>query len=84
MKIKKLTPKQKAGLGWIINVYWEWLEIHINAPVNHFKLKDSHRTGEYDDVTKELLNFIRNRFNEDSTAVRDWQEYNMWRIINNK
>ena len=85
MKNKTLTPTQREWLRWIIKEYWEWLNIHINAPVNHQKLNWSYTTGFYDGGTGALLNFIRNRFNEDEEAKRQWREYNKWKVkLNDK
>lgn len=85
MRHKTLTPNQKEWLGWIIKEYWDWLHIHINAPTNHQRLNWSYTTGFYDVVTGELLNFIRNRFNEDEEAKKQWKEYNNWKVkLNDK
>lgn len=71
-----LTLRQKKWLGWIITNQWEWLNIHINAPANHQKLNWTYTTGLYDISTKELLNFILNRFNEDEVTKAFWRVHN--------
>lgn len=73
---KILKPNQKRWLGWILEYQMDWLNIHISAPENIKRLRWSYTTGLYDGVSGPLLNFILNRFNEDSTI---WV---LWRIQN--
>ena len=80
----KLRPNQKRWLGWILEEEMDWLNIHINAPENIKRLDWSYTTGIYDAPTKQLLNFILNRFNENIGTTKRWEIYNKWRIKTNE
>ena len=81
---KRLSVTQKEWLGWILEVQRDWLNIHINAPVNIEKLYWSYITGIYDAPTQQLLNFILNRFNEHTITKGKWKIHNKWKIKTNK
>ena len=80
MKHEVLKPKQREWLEWLLGDGKDWLAFHINAPENIQRIRWTCINGIYDVRTRQLLNFLLNRFNENEWAKKQWMIYNKWKV----
>jgi hypothetical protein len=78
MNMKNVTTLQREWLVWLLTqpVGRIWLNEHIQADGNIFKLHRVTIDREYDTSTRELLNFILGEFKKDSLIKDMWMHYN--------
>ena len=81
MKHEILKPKQRDWLEWLLGDGRDWTTIHINAPENHQRIIWSYVNGIYDVGTKQLLNFLLIRFNENEEAKKDWRNFQKYKTM---
>ena len=75
--MKNVTTLQREWIKWLLSSMGgrEWLNIHIASPMNLQRLHRVTITKEYGGTEESLLNFIRNRFNEDDFIKGKWMSY---------
>lgn len=75
--MKNVTTLQREWIKWMLNPDGgrEWLDIHISSPMNLQRLHRVTITKEYGPVEESVLNFLRNRFNEDDFIKGKWMSY---------
>ncbi len=75
--MKNVTTLQREWIKWMLNPDGgrEWLDIHIWSPMNLQRLHRVTITKEYGPVEESVLNFLRNRFNEDDFIKGKWMSY---------
>jgi len=75
--MKNVTTLQREWLVWLLTepVGRIWLDKQIQAEPNVFKLHRVTIDREYDESTRELLNFILGEFNKNRGIKDIWMNY---------
>jgi len=81
MKHEILKPKQRDWLEWLLGDGRYWMAIHINAPENIERIRWTCINGIYEVGTKQLLNFLLIRFNENEEAKKDWRNFQKYKTM---
>lgn len=81
MKHEILKPKQRDWLEWLLGDGKDWMTIHIIALPNVERIRWTCINGIYDVATKQLLNFLLIRFNENEQAKKDWRNFQKYKTM---
>lgn len=75
--MKKITALQREWLIWLLvePTGRIWLNEHIQAESNIFKLHRVTIDREYDNLTRDLLNFILREFKKNTSIKSIWMQY---------
>ena len=75
------TTKQRDWVRFLL-LEREWLHRFVEADTNIRRLVEISDVGTYDEVTKGMMNYLRNVFSGDEVILQKWEEYNegVWEL----